>query len=477
MSDEERPNLRLLRAIVFTVGVSTLGAEIAAARLMAPFFGASTIVWANTIATVLVALSIGYWLGGRLADKRPHLVQLARWVLFASVLLALVPLVADPFLDISVEAFDDIDVGAALGSLVGVLALVAVPVLLLGAVSPWAIRLSVDRVEDAGRTAGSLYALSTIGSLFGTFAATLLLIPLVGTQRTFLILAALVALVAALALPRAHLLVPAAIAALILLPTGTTKPLEGARILEERETEQQYARVVELDDGERRLELNEGQAFHSVWRRETVLTDNVWDGYLSTPISVLGRPPRSMAILGNGAGTTMRAYEKYFPATEIDGVEIDGELTELGEKWFGLRERPNARLHTDDARPFLRARGPALGGDPRRRLPPALHPVLPDHAGVLPAHQGPAGARRRGRGQRRPSRGLDQARADAGRGVARLLPARDARADHGVQHAADRLRRAALPREARGGHARRRPGRAPRARGDRRPPRPVAARR
>ncbi|HZB77874.1 MAG TPA: fused MFS/spermidine synthase [Solirubrobacteraceae bacterium] len=351
----DRRNLRLLRAIVFTVGVSTLGAEIAAARLMAPFFGASTIVWANTIATVLVALSIGYWLGGRLADRRPHLAGLARWVLVASVLLALVPIVADPFLDLSVEAFDDIDVGAALGSLVGVLALVAVPVLLLGAVSPWAIRLSVDRVEDAGRTAGSLYALSTIGSLIGTFGATLLLIPLVGTQRTFLILAALVAFVAALALPRTHLLVPAAIVGLIALPTGTTKPIEGARVLEERETEQQYARVVELEDGERRLELNEGQAFHSVWRPRSVLTGNVWDGYLSTPISVLGRPPRSMAILGNGAGTTMRAYEKFFPETEIDGVEIDGELTELGEKWFGLRERPNARLHTDDARPFLRA--------------------------------------------------------------------------------------------------------------------------
>ena len=353
--DAERTNVRLLRAIVFTVGVSTLGAEIAAARLMAPFFGASTIVWANTIATVLVALSIGYWLGGRLADRRPHLEGLARWVLVASVLLALVPLVADPFLDISVEAFDDIDVGAALGSLVGVLALVAVPVLLLGAVSPWAIRLSVERVEDAGRTAGSLYALSTIGSLVGTFGATLLLIPLVGTQRTFLILAALVALTAALALPRAHLLVPLGIVALIALPTGTTKPAEGARVLEERETEQQYARVVELADGERRLELNEGVVYHSVWRRDTVLTGNYWDGYLSAPISVLGRPPRSLAILGNGAGTTMRAYEELFPETEIDGVEIDGELTELGERWFGLRERPGARLHTDDARPFLRA--------------------------------------------------------------------------------------------------------------------------
>jgi spermidine synthase len=353
--NDARTDMRLLRALVFTVGVSTLGAEIAAARLMAPFFGASTIVWANTIATVLVALSIGYWLGGRLGDKRPQLERLAAWVLFASVLLALVPLVADPFLDLAVTAFDDINVGAAAGSLFGVLALVAVPVLLLGATSPWAVRLSVDRVEDAGRAAGSLYALSTIGSLIGTFLAALVLIPLIGTQRTFLLFAALVALVAALALPRKLLLVPIVLFALLLLPTGTTKAVEGARLLEERETTDQYARVIELPDGERRLELNEGQAFHSVWRRDSVLTGNVWDGYLSTPMTVLGRAPRSLAILGNGAGTTVRAYGEFFPETTIDGVEIDGELTELGRRWFGLRDRPGLELHAEDARPFLRA--------------------------------------------------------------------------------------------------------------------------
>jgi len=345
---------RLLRVLVFVVGVSTLGAEIAAARLMAPFFGASTIVWANTIGTVLVALSIGYWLGGRLSVRRPHLGGLARWVLGASVLLAVVPLVADPFLTISVEAFDEIDIGAAVGSLVGVLALVAVPVLLLGAVSPWAIRLSVARVDDAGRTAGGLYALSTIGSLLGTWLSTLVLIPLIGTQRTFIAMALAVALVAALALPRRMLLVPLGIGLLLAIPPGTTKPVDGARVLEERETESQYARVIELPDGERRLELNEGQAYHSTWRRDTVLTGNVWDGYLSTPFTVLGRAPRSVAILGNGAGTTVRAYGELFPRTEIDGVEIDGELTELGRRWFGLRDRPGVRLHTADARPFLR---------------------------------------------------------------------------------------------------------------------------
>src|SRR3712207_8664614 len=100
---------RFLFLLVFVVGISSLGAEIAAARLMAPFFGASTIVWANTIGTVLVALSIGYWLGGRLGDKRPHLRGLAGWVLRASVLLELDPLGGQPCLLVSVDAVDDID--------------------------------------------------------------------------------------------------------------------------------------------------------------------------------------------------------------------------------------------------------------------------------------------------------------------------------------------------------------------------------
>ena len=235
-----------LYLVVFCVGVSTLGAEIAAARLLAPFFGASTIVWANTIATVLVALSIGYWVGGSIADRRPTIQALCRWVLVGAAMVALVPLVAQPFLEVSVEAFDEIEVGAAVGSLIGVLALVAVPVLVLGAVAPWAIRLRVASVEDSGRTAGRLYALSTVGSLIGTFAAALLLIPLLGTQRTFIVFALLLAVAAASALPPRYLLAPAAIAAMLLLPPGVTKDVADARILGERETEYQYARVIEL---------------------------------------------------------------------------------------------------------------------------------------------------------------------------------------------------------------------------------------
>ena len=235
---------------------------------MAPFFGDSTIVWANTIAIVLVALSIGYWFGGRLADRHPHMRGLCLLVLAASLLLGLVPIVANPFLSLSVDAFDSVSIGTFAGSLFGVLALVAVPVLMLGAVSPWAIRLKLHAVEDSGEVAGRMYAISTVGSLVGTFLSALLLIPLVGTQRTFLIFALALALVAALGLSRRWLLVPALVALLLAIPPGTIKGSDGdGRVVYETETEYQYARVVEYPDGVRRLELNEGQAIHSTYAR------------------------------------------------------------------------------------------------------------------------------------------------------------------------------------------------------------------
>jgi predicted membrane-bound spermidine synthase len=288
-----------LPILVFVVGTGSLGAEIAAVRLLAPYFGASTIVWANTIGIVLVALSLGYWLGGRLADRHPHMRGLCLLALSAAALLALVPFVADPMLDIAVDALDEISAGAFLGSLLGVLVLVAVPVMLLGAVSPWAIRLAVSSVEEAGSVAGRLYALSTAGSLLGTLISALVLIPLVGTRRTFLIFALAIAVVAVAGLRpvRRWALAPAAIAALIALPVGTLKAAteDGGRVIHEAETEYQYARVIEYPDGKRTLELNEGQAQHSVCPAEcdagpggprdpsSVLTGDVWDGDMNNP--------------------------------------------------------------------------------------------------------------------------------------------------------------------------------------------------
>lgn len=352
-----RRTLMAVRGIVFVVGGASLGTEIAAARLLAPYFGASTIIWANTIATILLALSVGYALGGRLADRRADLRGLGAIVLIASLLLAIVPFVANPFLRLAVNALGSLSVGGFLGSLVAVLVLVAVPVMLLGAVAPYASRLCVRRVSETGRTIGNLYAISTVGSLVGTFLAALLLIPAVGTQRTFIVFAVSLAAAGAAGLSSwRSWIAPVVVAGSLAIPlpaVGSAPP--GARIIDSVQTQYQAARVEQFPDGTRWLQLNEGVAIHSLYRPGSYLTGGYWDDFLVLPFAAgATRPPRQIAILGDAAGTVARAYGHFYPRTRVDAVELDGELTALGRRYFHLGG-PRLHTYTADARPWLQA--------------------------------------------------------------------------------------------------------------------------
>jgi spermidine synthase len=351
-----RPSIAYVRLIAFVVGAASLGAEISAARLLAPYFGASTIIWANTIATVLVALAVGYWLGGRIADRRSDLRGLCAIVIVAGALLALVPIAADPFLRLAVRALGSLSVGGFLGSLVAVLVLVAVPVLLLGTVAPYANRLSLGSVTDTGTVTGRLYAISTAGSLVGTFTSALLLIPLIGTHRTFLVFAFALAVVALPGLGRRlFVLVPVAIGALAAIPPSAVgSDVAGGRIVYETETQYQYVRVLQFRGGVRWLQLNEGVAVHSLYRPWTFLTGGYWDDFLVLPFAGERGVARRVAILGDAAGTVARAYGHYFPSTRVDAVELDGELTTIGKRYFALHG-PRLHLYTADARPWLAA--------------------------------------------------------------------------------------------------------------------------
>ena len=341
-----------LGALVFGAGIGALATEITASRLLAPYFGSSTIVWANLIGIVLAALALGYWLGGRIADRRPEPALLGYIVLAAAVCVAAIPFVAKPFLDLTVEGLDEASAGAVIGSFFAVLLLCAPPVVLLGMVSPFAIRLSVASIATAGAVAGRLYALSTAGSLLGTFLPALVLIPAVGTQRTFLVTAALLAGSACFLLGARYLVVAAVLAVLAVVPPGAVKAQAG--LLHEETSYYQYIQVVEEEDGRRLLHLNEGVAVHSVWRPDSVLTGGVWDAFLALP-PLLGRDLERVAILGNAAGTTARALGVYYPAAAVDGVELDPAVSRVGRRYFGLNEIPQLEVHDADARPFLRA--------------------------------------------------------------------------------------------------------------------------
>ena len=186
-----------LAVLVFVAGAGTLATEIAAARLLAPYFGSSSVVWANVIGLILLYLAVGYWLGGKIKDRRPQRGVLGGIVVVAAVLIAATPFAAQPVLSAAASGFDSVSVGVVVGSFLAALALFAVPVTLLGMVSPFAIRLALTDVSDAGRVSGRLYALSTVGSIVGTFIAALVAIQIFGTQRTMVGTAALLALAAA----------------------------------------------------------------------------------------------------------------------------------------------------------------------------------------------------------------------------------------------------------------------------------------
>ena len=338
-----------LTGVVFAAGVGSLATEICASRLLAPYFGNSTIVWANVIGLILASLSLGYWLGGRLADRRPTPRTLGLVVIVAACLVAVIPFVGTPLLDLSVEGLDRVSAGAAIGSFFGVLVLFVPPVTLLGMVAPFAIRLALTDLQSAGTVAGRLYAVSTVGSLLGTFLSALVLIPAIGTQRTLLASAALIAVSGAVLLGSRWFAVGAAASALLLVPPGAVKAREGS--IFEDESRYQYIQVVERE-GVRRLYLDEGLATHSVWRRDAVLTGGVWDTYLA--VSYLPRRLDRVAMLGNAAGTAARAFATYHPDTVVDGVELDPRVSEVGRRYFGMAELDRLRVHDADARPFLR---------------------------------------------------------------------------------------------------------------------------
>jgi spermidine synthase len=267
-------------------------------------------------------------------------------LLVAAVSLAVTPFAARPFLRWALHGFDSVSVGAVVGSFFSALALFAVPVTALGAAAPFLVRLALPSVSEAGKVAGRLYALSTAGSLAGTFVSALVAIPWAGTQRTLIGTAALVAVGAALLLGGPWLLAPVAVAAVLAVPPPGIKSA-----LYQTESAYQYIRVVSDGRG-RELELNEGVVSHSAWRPDAVLTGRYWDLFLMLP-PLLPHTPRSMLVIGNAGGTIGRAYGRFYPGVAIDGVEIDPKLNEVARRWFGAGDNPRMHLIAADGRPYL----------------------------------------------------------------------------------------------------------------------------
>jgi predicted membrane-bound spermidine synthase len=349
---------RYLLFTVFVSGMTTLAAELAAGRLIGNVFGTSNIVWATIIGLILIYLTLGYFLGGKWADANPSAAALYRILAWGAFTLGLVPYIAGPVLRSAASAFEFLQVGILGASFLAVLILFSVPVTLLGTISPFAIRLSVDDPARAGQISGQIYAISTLGSFIGTFLPTLVTIPAIGTTNTFLLFSMILLIVALIGLARfadraailRHAWMP-----LILILAAWISRQEAIKSNTGQvyETESAYNYIqVQQRNGFTELRLNEGQGVHSIYHPDTLQYNGPWDQFLTSPYFYDNRRPadiQRVAIIGLAAGTTARQMTAVYGDIPIDGFEIDPKIVEVGREYFDMT-MPNLNVYVGDGR-------------------------------------------------------------------------------------------------------------------------------
>ena len=355
---------RYLYLVVFSSGMATLGIELSASRLLGTVFGTSNIIWATIIGLILLYLTAGYFLGGRIADRSPHPHTFYRLILWGAFAAGLVPIVARPVLQVAARAVLSIQAALLVGSFGVMLILFAIPVTLLGTVSPFAIRLAIEDTATAGHVSGRMYAISTIGSIIGTFLPVLILIPVIGTSLTFLSLAGLLLIEALIGLALIEpkralrfLWMPLLliVLAIIALRGPLRPPPTGSEIIYETESAYNYIQVARWGEANVLL-LNEGQGIHSIYYPnypDFIETGGTWDYYLAAPF--FNAPPAtpsdvtSLGMIGLAAGTIPKQYTAIFGPIPIDGMEIDPAIVRVGRRYFNMTE-PNLNVIVQDGR-------------------------------------------------------------------------------------------------------------------------------
>ncbi len=347
----------------FFAGVSVMAVELGASRLLAPYFSSSQIVWTIIIGTIMIAMALGNLYGGRSADRNPDPARLYRRILIAAVWIAAIPVVGKyVILGISGLLIFTINTDfLIIAAFASCMIIFVFPLFLLGTVTPCLVKATVDSLDDSGKTVGRLNACNTIGSILGTFLPTFVTIPTVGTAVTFLIFSGVLLVIALLFFVSAKKVGKCAVICLVLylgclcFGRSTSFAFWDNALSYEGESVYNYLQVKE-DDSRVYLSTNVLFGVQSVKMKDGGLTGMYYDYALAAPFMASAEAetaPLRVLVLGNGSGTYATQCRSYFPACSVTGVEIDGKITDLAERYFSLPD--DVPVVEYDGRAFLQA--------------------------------------------------------------------------------------------------------------------------
>ncbi len=349
-------NYRLFAA-VFLNGAVVMALEIVGSRILAPYLGSSIIIWTSLIGIILACLSLGYFWGGKLADKKPEPEVPSLLLLCASIMTAAIIFVQYPLLLMLSSRNIDLRLSGPFAAAV----LFGIPSIIFGTITPYAVRLLMADVEHAGQTTGQLYAISTLGSLIGTFGGGFFLPAYFGTASTILILAALSLLASFSMHPTDKLwwklIASLLIIALFFLNASFHRSLSMSGLID---TDTLYQRAMVLT----KSSPDTARAFRML------ITDVMGSQsmtYLDSPDELAGEYTKfyplafhfkqnihSILVVGGGAYTLPKFFASHYPDMIVDVVEIDPGVTELARQYFWLKDLPNLNIMHEDARTYFR---------------------------------------------------------------------------------------------------------------------------
>jgi spermidine synthase len=357
----------LIYLAAFVTGAIVMSFEMLGSRYLNPYFGSGIYTWASLISTVLAALCVGYLIGGVAADRYPSTTVLGTTVLIGSAYILVLPLFSEALMELVLAAVDDVKAG----SLAAAFAILFFPVTFLGMYSPFGIRLLLRSAQHSGRVSGTVYGISTLGSIIGTLGTTFYLIPLMGTRAITLTLgvAGILSGLMLMALPKFSRAVAALVAALVLLPANVrAEELIDAAI---------RAEMLKRPDGRvAHIETEYNDIFVTKRRNELTMSFQV-KGYdytesianLRDPddlpvrytqmmtVSIIYPPePKRVLMIGLGGGSISSYLGRHMPDAAIDTVEIDPGVVQAAKKYFGMKETPRVRYLEGDGRVFLNRR-------------------------------------------------------------------------------------------------------------------------
>lgn len=356
-------NNYLLETVVFVSGALVMIYEIVGSRILAPYIGTSTYVWTSLIGVILASLSVGYWLGGKMADRQPELKYLSGTMFFAAALLSGTILLHELILTSLAVSPLKLEVKSVLAALI----LFAPASVLFGFVTPYAVRLKMLSLENAGQTVGRLYALSTVGSIFGTFAAGFFLLPFVGSLRTLYLIAGILLLLSILLAPFKLTATNLFVVLLFFAAAGANEFYRLAlfQTIGMRDFDTEYNRIRVFRQTDKKTNaLITALSTDPLSTQSAIFTESddlVFDYTRHYHLLRHFKPDFQQTLMIGGAGYSFpKDYLRKYPNARLDVVEIDPQMTETARQYFRLTDNPRLKIVHADGRVFLNQAAPEI---------------------------------------------------------------------------------------------------------------------